>query len=99
MRACRGRRWAIGTAVAAIEAGDWRSKLHPAHVLGSLAAWTAQYELPIWLGGTHEACGRYVERYLYQCVRRVHDEYAAASEAMSSKTSDRKAANVETCST
>ena len=49
----------------------WRSALKPTHVLGSLAAWTAQYGLAVWLAGTHEAAGRFVERYLYQCARAV----------------------------
>jgi len=62
-----------------LEAGRWRSKLHSSHTLGSLAAWSAQFTLPIWLGGDHEACGRHVERYLYQCVRRVRAEYEVAS--------------------
>ena len=79
LRAYRFRLLVIETDAAAIEAGDWRSKLHPSHVLGSLAAWTAQFDLPVWLGGSHEACGRFVERYLYQAARRVSDEYAAAS--------------------
>ncbi|MCC7291439.1 MAG: hypothetical protein IT449_05175 [Phycisphaerales bacterium] len=55
----------------------WRSKLTPAHVLGSLAAWTAQYTLPVWLGGTHDESGRFVERFLYQAARCVADEAEA----------------------
>lgn len=49
----------------------WRSKLQPSHVLGALAAWIAQYDLPTWLAGDHAAAGRFAERYLYQCARRV----------------------------
>lgn len=55
----------------------WRSKLTPAHVLGSLAAWTAQYTLPVWLGGTHDESGRFVERFLYQAARTVAGEAEA----------------------
>ena len=79
LRAFRFRLLVVEADSEEIEAGNWRSKLHPSHVMGSLAAWAVQYELPIWLGGDHEACGRYVERYLYQAARRVSDECAAAS--------------------
>ena len=55
----------------------WRSKLTAAHVLGSLAAWTAQYTLPVWLGGTHDEAGRFAERFLYQAARTVAGEAEA----------------------
>jgi len=60
---------AIEVDAADLEAGDWRSKLTPAHVLGSLTAWCAQYELPVRLAGDHDAAGRFVERFLYQAAR------------------------------
>lgn len=65
---------------ATLEAGGWRSELAPTHVLGSLAAWCAQFGLPIWLGGNHDACGRFVERFLYQCARAVVSELKAAQD-------------------
>ncbi len=55
----------------------WRSKLTAAHVLGSLAAWTCQYSLPVWLGGTHDESGRFAERFLYQAARTVAGEAEA----------------------
>lgn len=64
---------------ATLETGEWRSKLKPTHVLGSLAAWTAQIGLPVWLAGNHEHAGRFVERFLYQSARCVATEFAAAS--------------------
>ena len=82
LRAYRFRLLVVETDVATLAAGGWRSKLKPSHVLGSLAAWTAQYGLPVWLGGSHEACGQHVERYLYQAARRVNAEHAVTSRAM-----------------
>lgn len=77
MRGHRFRLLVIEATAAQLEQGDWLGKIQPAHVLGSLAAWTAQYDLPVWLGGTHDAAGRFVERYLYQCARRVALELGA----------------------
>ena len=37
---------------------------------------------PLWLGGDHAACGRFVEKYLYQCARTVANEAAAVMEIM-----------------
>ena len=69
--------------LADIEAGDWRSKLTPNHVFGSLAAWQAQYQLSVWLGGTHQACGQFIERYLYQCARTIATEAGAVGDLIS----------------
>ena len=60
-----------------LERGEWRSQVKPSAVLGSLAAWTAQFELPIWLAGTHEAGAEFCERYLFQCARLIANENAA----------------------
>ncbi len=49
LRAYRFRLLVVETDAAVLEAGDWRSRLTPSHVLGSCAAWTAQYSLPGWL--------------------------------------------------
>lgn len=83
LRAYRFRLLVIEADAATLESGvrggtPWRSTLKPTHVLGSLAAWTAQYGLPVWLAGTHEAAGRFVERYLYQCARAVLSENSSA---------------------
>ncbi|MCH9033809.1 MAG: hypothetical protein IID42_04820 [Planctomycetes bacterium] len=69
----------IETTAAELEAGDWRSKLKPSHVIGSLAAWQVQYSLPVWFGGDHAACGRFAERFLHQSVRTIANDYSAAS--------------------
>lgn len=79
LRAYRFRLLVIEADGADLERGEWRSQLTPAHVLGSLAAWCAQYALPVWLAGDHDAAGRFVERYLYQCARTVGTEHAAAT--------------------
>jgi len=79
LRAYRFRLLVIEADAATLEAGQWRSNLQPAHVVGSLAAWCAQYGLPIWLAGDHAGAGRFVERYLYQCARTLANEYEAAT--------------------
>ncbi len=79
MMAYRFRMVVIEADALTLETGEWRSQLQPAHVLGSLSAWTAQFGLPVWLGGNHESCARFVEKYLYQCARCVASEYQAAS--------------------
>ena len=77
LRAYRFRCLIVETDYSALEAGEWRSKIQPASVLGSLAAWQAQYSLPIWLAGEHEAAARFAERYLFQAARCVARENAA----------------------
>lgn len=78
LRAYRFRLLVVETDAATIEAGGWRSSLKPAHAIGSLAAWCAQFGLPVWLAGDHDAAGRFVERYLYQCARTIAEEHEAA---------------------
>ena len=80
LRAYRFKLLVIEATAAELESGQWRSQLQPAHVLGSLASWTATYVLPVWLAGDHDAAGRFVERFLLQAVRHIRDEYAAATE-------------------
>jgi len=77
-------RLVVEATAADLEAGlsggvPWRSLLKPGHVVGSLAAWCAQYGLPVWMSGDHAGAGRFVERYLYQCARAVALEHDAAS--------------------
>ena len=79
LRAYRFRMLVIEASAADLERGEWRSHLLPAHVLGSLAAWTAQFALPIWLAGDHQAAGRFTERWLYQCARTVASELESAT--------------------
>ncbi|MCZ6654515.1 MAG: ERCC4 domain-containing protein [Planctomycetota bacterium] len=77
LRAYRFRCLVVEADYGTLERGEWRSKIQPASVLGSLAAWQAQYSLPIWLAGDHEAAGRFAEKYLYQCARLIASENAA----------------------
>ena len=84
LRGYRFRMLVVEADAVTLEAGQWRSTLQPAHVLGSLAAWTAQYGLPVWLAGSHDGAGRFVERYLYQCARALAMEYAAAASLVES---------------
>ena len=78
LRAYRFRLLVVEASAADLEAGEWRSKLQPVHVMGTLAAWTGQYELPIWLAGNHSAGGLFVERFLFQAARRVAMENSAS---------------------
>jgi len=79
LAAYRYRLLIVETDAAALEAGDWIGKLQPAHVLGALASWTAFYGLPVWLGGSHEASARFVERWLYQAARHITETLQVAN--------------------
>ncbi len=81
LQAYRFRVLIIEASHADLEAGQWRSQLKPSHVLGSLSAWMAQFELPIWLAGEHESAARFAEKYLYQCARLIASENAAVGVA------------------
>lgn len=74
---------------AEIERGAWRSQLRPKHVMGSLAAWTAQYVLPVWLGGDHKAAARFAERFLDQSAREIARRYEIAGQLASEMESER----------
>ena len=78
MQGYRFRLLVVEADAAAIEAGDWCSQLHPNHVLGSLASWTARFCIPVWLSGSHESGARFTERFLYQSARHVVEETQAA---------------------
>ena len=84
LKAFRFRLLVVECDAADLEAGQWRSQLKPAHVLGSLSSWCASFNLPIWLGGTHAACGAFCERFLYQSARHIHEECAAAASLLAS---------------
>ena len=77
LRAYRFRCLVVEASYADLERGEWRSKIQPSHVLGSLAAWMAQYSLPIWLAGDHESAARFAEKYLFQSARLIANENAA----------------------
>ena len=59
--------------------GAWRGKIHPNAVTGSVAAWMAQYALPVIFAGGHAAGGRFAERWLFQCARTVAQECEAVA--------------------
>ncbi len=77
LRGFRFRALVIESDCATLERGGWRIQVKPSAALGSLAAWQAQYSLPIWLAGDHQAAGRFGEKYLYQCARLIASENAA----------------------
>ena len=73
--------------LADLEAGDWRSRILPVAVLGSVASWQARY-CPFVFAGDHGMAGRWAERFLYQAARCVATEYAAASAFVDSAPSN-----------
>lgn len=82
MKAYRFRALVIEASAAEIARGEWRSQLHPNHVFGALASWSARYTLPTWLGGTPAGCADFVERFLISSVRILHEEHAAFAAAI-----------------
>ena len=52
-----------------IERGEWRSKVKPNAVIGSLLGWAAS-GIPLLMVGDHERAGKYVARLLYTAARR-----------------------------
>ncbi len=81
LRGYRFRCLVVEASYADLEGGEWRSKIQPSHVLGSLAAWMAQFGLPIWLAGDHESAARFAEKYLFQAARCIAQENAAVGVA------------------
>ncbi len=56
-----------------IEAGDWRGKVTPEAVLGSLLGWMAS-GLQVELVGDHNRAGRFASRILFTVARRRYRE-------------------------
>ncbi len=52
-----------------LEEGEWRGKITPRMVLGSLAGWEA-LGLPVALVGDHRRAGEYTSRFLFLVARR-----------------------------
>jgi len=79
IRAYRFRAIVVEATLGDLEAGQWRwrSRLLPAHVLGSVASWQVKYA-PFVFAGDHGAAARWTERFLFQAARAVATEYAAA---------------------
>ena len=77
LRAYRFRALIVEASHEDIQRGQWRSKVHPNAVAGSLAGWMAQYSLPVMLVGTHAAGAEFCERFLYQAARCVASENTA----------------------
>ena len=77
LRAYRFRHLVVETSYADLELGEWRRQVKPSAVLGSLAAWQCQFDLPVMLAGDHEAGARFCERFLYQAARCIASENAA----------------------
>ncbi len=78
LQGLRFRAVIVEATLAEIEAGQWRSRLKPNHVLGAIASWSTKYSLPFFFAGGHVQAGRFAERWLYQAARHIALEYAAA---------------------
>ena len=64
-----------------IETGEWRSKLKPQHVVGSLLGWVAS-GLPVVMADDHERAGRFVSRILFLTARRRWRELQGFTEVV-----------------
>lgn len=62
-----------------IEKGEWRSKILPQVVTGSVASWSMRYGVPFYWCGNHDAGARWTEKLIYQAARHVAWEYANAA--------------------
>jgi ERCC4-type nuclease len=70
LRGCRFARLLIVGERASIERGEFRSRIAPASVLHSLAAWEARY-VPVVFCPTPEAAGEQVETWCYWYAREL----------------------------
>ena len=66
---------------AEIEIGQWRSKLTPEHVIGSLLGWQAS-GISIHMAGDHARAGRHAARLLFTIARRRYAELRQFSQAI-----------------
>jgi ERCC4-type nuclease len=73
-----------------IEAGEWRSRITPSAVLGSLLGWIAS-GLPVVMVGDHDRAGRYVSRLLFTAARRRWREARALVQGGESRAGGRAA--------
>jgi ERCC4-type nuclease len=69
-----------------IEAGNYRSKIKPNAVIGSLLGWAAQ-GLTILMCDDHQRCGQYAARILYTAARRRWQEARQLIAAVQDKES------------
>lgn len=77
LRAYKFRLLVIETTAKELNLGRWCSRLTSSAVVGTLAAWIAQFSIPIWLSGSHESGAKFTELFLYQAARRVAEEAEA----------------------
>jgi ERCC4-type nuclease len=72
-----------------LEAGNWRSKITPAAVIGSTLSWITA-GIPVVLAGDRERAARYVARILYMAAReRWREARALVSGIMEPEASPR----------
>ncbi len=56
-----------------LELGEWRNRISPQAVTGSLLAWSTD-GLPVWFAKDHHTAGRIVSRLLFIAARRFYRE-------------------------
>jgi ERCC4-type nuclease len=66
---CRHRVLVVESTWERLSAGEWRSKITPASVIGSLTGLMAD-GLPVALVGDHEQAGRFISRFFYLVAKR-----------------------------
>jgi len=79
IQARRFRAVVVEATYADIEAGEWRSKILPQVVTGSVASWSMRYGVPFFWCGDALATARWTEKLLYQAARHIAWEYAHAA--------------------
>ena len=79
LRGVRYRCVIIEADLATIEAGDWRGKLTPNHILGAIASWPAKYLVSFYLAGNAASAARLAERFLTASARHIADTYRNAA--------------------
>lgn len=69
LNGCRHRVLVVESTWERLSAGDWRSKITPQSVIGSLVGLMAD-GLPVALVGDHEQAGRFIAKWFYLIAKR-----------------------------
>ena len=75
----RFRAVVVEATYADLEAGEWRSKILPQVVTGSVASWSMRYGTPFFFCGDACATARFTERLLFHAARHIAWEFSNAT--------------------
>lgn len=87
MRAYRYRAVVIEAHWSEIAAGSYRSKIAPASVMSSIAAWAGRYNVPFMLCGDRAAGEDFTKRFLLCAARNEYQRLAPLAQAISASRS------------